>query len=141
MSAPGNRWKMIVGTLVVLWAMVMIWEELLEDRLIPKRWGVVEEGSIYRSGQLHAALVKSTLADHGIIALYRALVQGWDLQDILAEMGNYRFDREDDEVLLRFLDNNMAFIGRRLKQLGAITEEPDLLPKFLTPRGERSPPA
>jgi protein tyrosine/serine phosphatase len=38
----------------------------LRDRFIPKRWGVVEEGKIYRSGQLSRQLVRETLEAHGI---------------------------------------------------------------------------
>lgn len=38
----------------------------LRDRFIPKRWGVVVPGKIYRSGQLSQHLVKQTLAAHGI---------------------------------------------------------------------------
>jgi protein tyrosine/serine phosphatase len=38
----------------------------LRDRFIPKRWGVVEEGRIYRSGQLSAPLVGPMLKDHQI---------------------------------------------------------------------------
>ncbi len=38
----------------------------VRDRFIPKRWGVVEEGKIYRSGQLSRHLVKETLAQHHI---------------------------------------------------------------------------
>jgi protein tyrosine phosphatase (PTP) superfamily phosphohydrolase (DUF442 family) len=45
---------------------VLIWEQWLKDRYIPKRWRAVEAGSIYRSGQLSAALVHETLAKYGI---------------------------------------------------------------------------
>ena len=38
----------------------------LRDRCLPKRFGVVEQGRIYRSGQLHRALVRDTLASHHI---------------------------------------------------------------------------
>ena len=38
----------------------------LRDRCVPKRFGVVEQGRIYRSGQLHRALVRDTLARHHI---------------------------------------------------------------------------
>lgn len=38
----------------------------LRDRFIPKRWGVVEEGKIYRSGQLSRHLIKETLEKHRI---------------------------------------------------------------------------
>jgi protein tyrosine/serine phosphatase len=45
---------------------IWIWKELLEDRLIPKRFGVVTEGLVYRSGQLHPALVERVLREHEI---------------------------------------------------------------------------
>jgi len=38
----------------------------LRDRFVPKRWGVVEEGKIYRSGQLSRHLVKQMLESNGI---------------------------------------------------------------------------
>lgn len=43
-----------------------IWKLDVEDRLIAKRWGVVEEGAIYRSGQLSRHLIKPMLQQHGI---------------------------------------------------------------------------
>ncbi len=45
---------------------VWLWEDVIEDRLVPKRWGVVEEGRVFRSGQLHPALIHKTLERHGI---------------------------------------------------------------------------
>ncbi len=56
----------IILAVVVLGGAVWVWEEVLEDRLIPKRWGVVEEGLVCRSGQLSASLVKRVLKEHGI---------------------------------------------------------------------------
>jgi protein tyrosine phosphatase (PTP) superfamily phosphohydrolase (DUF442 family) len=50
----------------VLGGAVWFWEDVAKDRLIPKRWAVVEGHGIYRSGQLSASLVKRTLARHGI---------------------------------------------------------------------------
>ncbi len=38
----------------------------LRDRFVPKRWGVVEEGKIYRSGQLSRHLVREMLQTHRI---------------------------------------------------------------------------
>jgi protein tyrosine/serine phosphatase len=38
----------------------------LRDRFVPKRWGVVEEGKIYRSGQLSRHLVRQMLETHRI---------------------------------------------------------------------------
>ncbi len=45
---------------------VWVWEDFLEDRVIAKRFGVVKEGQIYRSGQISAALIKKILQKHDI---------------------------------------------------------------------------
>jgi protein tyrosine/serine phosphatase len=45
---------------------VWFWQGVAKDRLIPKRWSVVEGHRIYRSGQLSASLVRRVLARHGI---------------------------------------------------------------------------
>ena len=50
----------------VIGSAIWMWEEVLEDRLIPKRWGVVVPGEVYRSGQLSPALVRKTLDKNGI---------------------------------------------------------------------------
>jgi protein tyrosine phosphatase (PTP) superfamily phosphohydrolase (DUF442 family) len=44
---------------------VWIWDAT-KYRIFPKRFGVVEQGMIYRSGQLHPALVEKTLRKYGI---------------------------------------------------------------------------
>lgn len=200
--------RRLLIALAIIIALGLLWKEVLEDRLIPKRWGVVEEGSIYRSGQLHPALVESTLADNGIdvivnmnrwrldkpeqaaeeaiaealgiekqrypmlgdgtgdpeqyvlalarvkqaveagqrvlvhctagsqrtgavIALYRVLLQGRSTAEVIAEMERYDFDRVKDEDLLRFMDNNMRYLTRRLVELEVLPELPDPLPRFL----------
>ncbi len=56
----------IVLIVAVLGGAIWLWEDVLEDRVFPKRWGVVEEGRVFRSGQLHPALVRRTLERHGI---------------------------------------------------------------------------
>lgn len=38
----------------------------LRDRLTPRNWDVVEPGGLYRSGQMHPALVERVLADNQI---------------------------------------------------------------------------
>ncbi len=50
----------------VIGSAIWVWEEVLEDRLIPKRWGTVVPGEIYRSGQLSPTLVRKMLETHGI---------------------------------------------------------------------------
>jgi len=56
-----------------------LWEGVAKDRLIPKRWAVVEGHNIYRSGQLSSSLVKRTLAQHGIKVI--VTLTGDDPQD------------------------------------------------------------
>lgn len=38
----------------------------VRDQFVPKRWGVVEPGKIYRSGQISARLIKPLLEEHHI---------------------------------------------------------------------------
>lgn len=45
---------------------IWLWEEVLEDRIIPKRWGTVVPGEIYRSGQLSPTLIQKMLKTHDI---------------------------------------------------------------------------
>ncbi len=56
----------VVVAVCLLGGAAWFWDGVLKDRLIPKRWDVVEGHQIYRSGQLSAALVKRTLAGNGI---------------------------------------------------------------------------
>jgi len=59
----------IACVVVVLGGLIWIWEDVIEDRVIPKRWGVIEEGKIYRSGRLSSALVKRVLEKHNIVVI------------------------------------------------------------------------
>lgn len=43
-----------------------LWNGVLKDRLVAKRFGVVVPGSIYRSGQLSPYMVRKTLEKNGI---------------------------------------------------------------------------
>jgi protein tyrosine/serine phosphatase len=58
-------WPVILIVLVVGGA-IWVWEEVLEDRVVPRRWGVVVPEQVYRSGQLHPALVRRTLEGNQI---------------------------------------------------------------------------
>ena len=62
-----GRLLLTIGVIVaVIGGGIWVWEEVLEDRLIAKRFGVVVPGSIYRSGQLSPAMVRKTLVKHDI---------------------------------------------------------------------------
>ena len=45
---------------------IWLWEEVVEDRIIPKRWGTVVPGEIYRSGQLSPTLIRKMLETNDI---------------------------------------------------------------------------
>ncbi|HAH47499.1 MAG TPA: hypothetical protein DCM07_22080 [Planctomycetaceae bacterium] len=57
---------------------VLIWEELLEDRVVAKRFGVVEPGKIYRSGQISSYLIEPVLSENKIEKVIA--LNGSDLQ-------------------------------------------------------------
>jgi protein tyrosine phosphatase (PTP) superfamily phosphohydrolase (DUF442 family) len=61
-----KRLPVVVLAACLLGGAGWFWEDVAKDRLIPKRWATVEEGRIYRSGQLSAALVRKMLVRHGI---------------------------------------------------------------------------
>jgi hypothetical protein len=50
---------------------IYVWDEFIKYKVIPKRWGVVEQGKIYRSGQLSSAVIKRTLKKHNIAFIVR----------------------------------------------------------------------
>jgi protein tyrosine/serine phosphatase len=69
----------VVLAVCLLGGAVWFWDGVAKDRLIPKRWAAVEDGCLYRSGQLSATLVKRTLARHGIKVI--VALTGNDPQD------------------------------------------------------------
>ncbi|MFN0051323.1 MAG: tyrosine-protein phosphatase [Planctomycetales bacterium] len=55
-----------VLALVILLGANHGWVRDIRDQFLPKRWGIVEPGKIYRSGQISARLIKPMLAEHNI---------------------------------------------------------------------------
>ncbi|WP_298868519.1 dual specificity protein phosphatase family protein [uncultured Gimesia sp.] len=58
--------RLLIIVCMIVAACVLIWEEILEDRLVAKRWGVVEPGKIYRSGQISSYLIEPVLRENKI---------------------------------------------------------------------------
>jgi len=56
----------IVIAVAVIGAAIWVWDEQIKYRVFPKRWAVVEEGKIYRSGQISEPLIYGMLKDHKI---------------------------------------------------------------------------
>ena len=61
-----TRWLLILSIVALSAVGVWVWKEVLEHHLILKRFGVVEQGRIYRSGQLSAPLIKKFLTKRHI---------------------------------------------------------------------------
>jgi protein tyrosine/serine phosphatase len=60
-----NTKKIIIAALIVGGCFWM-WDQLVKDHVIPKRFGVVEQGTIFRSGRLSHIQVKHVLKKHKI---------------------------------------------------------------------------
>ncbi|MFZ2148317.1 MAG: dual specificity protein phosphatase family protein [Sedimentisphaerales bacterium] len=195
----------ILLVIVIAGLVIWLWKSVLEDRLIPKRWGVVQAGKIYRSGRLSAALVKKMLRENnisviidltgdepgdrdqeaekgaavelgierlnfplkgdgtgdinnyaqaiaaivdaeqkgkpvlvhcaagtqrtgGVIACYRMLVEKKPPSFAYAELLRYDWKDKPDQILLTYINSNMAKLAALLKEMGVIDEVPNPLP-------------
>lgn len=203
-----SRWVSILRILLAIaiaGLVIWLWKDVLEDRLIPKRWGVVQAGKIYRSGRLSSALVKKMLRENniaviidlsgdepgdkdqeaekkaavelgierlnfplkgdgtgdinnyaqaiaaivdaeqkgkpvlvhcaagtqrtgGVIACYRMLVEKKSPSFVYAELLRYDWKDKPDQILLTYINNNMAKLAALLKEMGVIDEAPNPLP-------------
>lgn len=68
-SEPGRKKKNHKNTILIILivvAAVLLWEEVLEDRVIPKRFGQVVPGLLCRSGYLSEPLIEKVLTKHKI---------------------------------------------------------------------------
>jgi len=62
----GHKWLFVAVPAIIIGLAIWVWFDFVKYRLVPKKFGVVEQGRIYRSGQLSAALIKKVLAEHNI---------------------------------------------------------------------------
>lgn len=58
--------KILFAALLLAIVLGVLWKELFHYRVFPKRFGVVEPGLIYRSGQIHPDLIADVLQDNNI---------------------------------------------------------------------------
>ena len=56
----------LILIILILGGTIWGYDEFVKYRIFPKRFGVVEEGVLYRSGQISAAVIKKTLQKHNI---------------------------------------------------------------------------
>jgi len=69
LNAPsGNKRNFVLIAMLVIAIGLGIWAwfAFIRYQVIPRNFGVVEQGRIYRSGQISATLIKKTLANHNI---------------------------------------------------------------------------
>jgi protein tyrosine phosphatase (PTP) superfamily phosphohydrolase (DUF442 family) len=64
-----HRRLLAAGLVLLVAGSVWCWTSVIRDRVIPKRFGVVEQGRIYRCGQISAAFIKKVLAEHNILVI------------------------------------------------------------------------
>lgn len=62
----GARTKAVVTIVASVGVAAVAWDRVIEPQVIPKRFGVVVPGQIYRSGKLTPATMRSVVEDHGI---------------------------------------------------------------------------
>lgn len=56
----------IFAAVALLIGGIVLWEKRFEDRFIPRRFGTVKQGRIYRSGQISSSLIKEILVKYKI---------------------------------------------------------------------------
>jgi protein tyrosine/serine phosphatase len=76
----------IVLAVILIGGSIWLWHDVIRDRVIPKRWGCVEQGAIYRSGVLSAALIERTLKKNDIQVIVSLTGEKPDDPDHIAEM-------------------------------------------------------
>jgi protein tyrosine phosphatase (PTP) superfamily phosphohydrolase (DUF442 family) len=108
-----------VGAVVCIAAVIVIWEEFLEDRFVRGRWGVVEQGLIYRSGQIDASLIESTLRDEKIKTIVNLCKLDVEDPDQNAER------RAAEQMGIRYV--NLGLAGNGTGDIGAYATALELM--------------
>lgn len=61
-----NRWIVIFIVVLIVAGGWRYWHKQLRHRVIPRRFGVVEHGQVYRSGKIHPQLIRKVIEKNGI---------------------------------------------------------------------------
>ena len=69
----------LILIILIVGGTIWAYDEFVKYRIFPKRFGIVEEGVLYRSGQISATLIKKTLQKHNIDVI--VMMSGYDPQD------------------------------------------------------------
>ena len=92
------KWRCLLQVTVLTGSAAWFWAEY-KYCFIPKRFGTVKEGRIYRSGQLSAPLIKGVLRKHGI----RVIV------DLTAENANNPYQLAESNAAKELSIQRMKF--------------------------------
>ncbi len=111
--------KWILAAVILLIGGLLLWEQVLKNHFIPRRFGVVEQGRIYRSGQISSSLIKETLVRYKIGTIVSLSADSEDNVDkasesrIAAELGIER-------VVFPLRGNGTGDINNYAKAVAAI---------------------
>jgi protein tyrosine/serine phosphatase len=84
-SRTGHKWVFVAVPAIVIGLAIWTWFGFIKYHFVPKNFGVVEQGRIYRSGQISAPLIKKILKEHNIRVIINLTSMGPDNPDKLAE--------------------------------------------------------
>ena len=91
-------WPYAAASIVLLVILSLIaWNNGVRDRLLPKNFGVVEPGVLYRSGQISKHLIRGVLADNHIEVIVALSGDNSHAADVAAESAaahDLHIDRE-----------------------------------------------
>jgi predicted protein tyrosine phosphatase len=80
-----SRFYLMCLAILLVGGGIWVWEGIIKDRVIPKNFGVVQEGQLYRSGLLSAALVKKVLLKYKVKVIINLAADSPDNRDRKAE--------------------------------------------------------
>ena len=86
---PRRRWPRVVGLIALVVVLIggpVAWNNGVRDALIPKNFGVVDPGKLYRSGQLSRWQVRKVLTENHIARIVCMTGRGGHAADVAAEV-------------------------------------------------------
>lgn len=98
-SVKGRRTQFIIAGIVGLIVLVAALDEFVKPRVFPKKFGVVIEDSLYRSGRIHEALLPKILKDYEIDTI---VTMTHAIDTIEWQQEERRIAKELDVDLIRF---------------------------------------
>jgi hypothetical protein len=94
-------WIVTIAAGVLAW---LVWQELIRPNIIPKNFGVVAEGKVFRSGELTPGAMRRVVEKYGVktvvdLGAYETGSEGERRQQRTADVlgvARYKFDLEGD---------------------------------------------